>query len=254
MTEVEVPERIAAWARQAKHVCVLTGAGMSAESGVPTFRDVATGLWSQYSQADLASVEALNEHPGTVWAWYSWRATTIRNVDPNPGHIALAQWQQRTKLDIVTQNVDELHERAGADVLAHVHGSIFDVRCMNCGLLSEEDYPRLLEPVEYIDPPACLRCGGSLRPGVVLFGETLPEGALEAGAQAAQEADLVLVVGTSGMVYPAALLPEMAAAAGVPVVEINPQPTPASKVCSATWRTTAAIALPALVSSLTGVE
>lgn len=250
MGEIDVPREIAERARSATRVCVLTGAGMSAESGVPTFRDVATGLWSRFSQADLASTQALAESPGTVWAWYSWRATTIRNVRPNAGHEALAAWQRRNHLDIVTQNVDDLHERAGATVLAHVHGSIFDTRCANCALSADEDYPALSDPVDHIEPPQCVRCGGPLRPGVVLFGEMLPEGALEAGARAVESADLVLVVGTSGMVYPAALLPELAVQAGIPVVEINPQPTPASDLCTATWRTSAALALPALVRSL----
>ena len=162
---VEVPGRILDLARSAGRVVVLTGAGMSAESGVPTFRDIATGLWSQFSESDLATAEALAEHPGTVWAWYAWRATTIRHVAPNAGHVALATWQRHRRLDIVTQNVDDLHERAGAAVLSHVHGSIFDVRCAHCGLPGHEGYPELQEPVERIDPPACERCGGGLRPG-----------------------------------------------------------------------------------------
>ena len=247
---VEVPGRILDLARSAGRVVVLTGAGMSAESGVPTFRDIATGLWSQFSESDLATAEALAEHPGTVWAWYAWRATTIRHVAPNAGHVALATWQRHRRLDIVTQNVDDLHERAGAAVLSHVHGSIFDVRCAHCGLPGHEGYPELQEPVERIDPPACERCGGGLRPGVVLFNEMLPAGAMESAAEAIERADLVLVVGTSNMVYPAAMLPELAARAGIPVVEVNPADTGLSRISAESWRATAATALPALVAAL----
>lgn len=250
MTDETVPLEALELVAAAQRVCVLTGAGMSAESGVPTFRDIATGLWQQFSQSDLASVEALAEKPGTVWAWYSWRATTIRRVQPNAGHLALARWQQLRQLDIVTQNVDDLHERAGAEVLTHVHGSIFDVRCSSCGEPGQEGYPGLIEPVEHIDPPRCRRCGAPLRPGVVLFGEMLPSGAMELGATAVEAADLVLVVGTSNMVYPAALLPELAVQAGVPVIEINPQETGASHLATFTLRSTAASALPALVAAL----
>lgn len=243
----EIPHEITELTRAAERVCVLTGAGMSAESGVATFRDVATGLWSRFSQSDLATPEAWEEDPGRVWAWYSWRATMIGRSEPNAGHRALAQWQQHVDLDIVTQNVDNLHERAGAEVLEHVHGDIFAVRCARCGTPSDAGYPTLEEPVEHIEPPRCGRCDGYVRPGVVWFGEMLPEGAMERGAEAARSADLVLVVGTSGMVYPAALLPEIAADAGVPVVEINPESTPTSRQCTHTWRTTSAVALPALL-------
>lgn len=246
----EIPAQIRDLAVDAQRVCVLTGAGMSAESGVATFRDIGTGLWRRFSQADLASVESLHQHPGTVWAWYAWRATAIRRSAPNAGHLALAQWQQQRELDIVTQNVDDLHERAGARVLAHLHGNIFDVRCTRCGRPGDEGYPELDEPVEEIEPPRCRHCGGYLRPGVVLFGEMLPEGALERAAMAVEAADLVLVVGTSGIVYPAAMLPELASQAGVPVVEINPEPTPASHTCSFAWRATAGVALPALVEAI----
>lgn len=247
---IEVPARILDLARPAERVVVLTGAGMSAESGVPTFRDIATGLWSRFSESDLATAEALAEHPATVWAWYAWRATTISHVSPNAGHAALATWQRHRHLEIVTQNVDDLHERAGATVLSHVHGSIFDVRCAYCSEPGHVGYPELHEPVERIEPPACQKCGSHLRPGVVLFNEMLPAGAMESAAEAIERADLVLVVGTSNMVYPAAMLPELAVRAGIPVVEVNPAATALSTISTQVWRATAATALPALVEAL----
>ncbi len=248
----QIPTEVLELARSARRVTVLTGAGMSAESGVPTFRDAQTGLWERFDPTELATPEAWEDDPSQCWAWYAWRASLVRGAEPHPGHLAIAQWQARPGVDlkISTQNVDDLHERAGATVLAHVHGDLFALRCARCGTPAGVDYPPVTEPVAQLDPPVCEECGGLIRPGVVWFGEALPERAFQESIEAAQEADLVLVVGTSGLVYPAAGIPDLAAARGVPVVEINPQASEVSSSADHVWRATAGQALPALVAAL----
>lgn len=249
---VQVSDAVLALARGAARVCVLTGAGMSAESGVPTFRDAQSGLWARFDPMRLATPEAWEADPALVWAWYRWRAALVRGVEPNAGHRALARWADETgtEVRIVTQNVDDLHERAGSAVLAHVHGSLFATRCADCGE-SPHDEPTLPEtPVARLDPPACTRCGGLLRPGVVWFGELLPTAAMARAEEAVEDADLVLVIGTSGLVHPAAGLPHLARARGIPVVEVNPSPTELSDAVDHGWRETAARALPALVDGV----
>ncbi|WP_289017864.1 NAD-dependent deacylase [uncultured Ornithinimicrobium sp.] len=249
-----VPPRVLDLAAGAERVCVLTGAGMSAESGIPTFRDARVGLWERFDPTELATPHAWAADPAQVWAWYAWRATLVRRSLPNVGHRALAGWQARpgVRLDVATQNVDDLHERAGAQVLAHVHGSLFALRCSVCDRPSDAAYPELAEPVGRLDPPTCTACGGTVRPGVVWFDEALPEEDFLAAVDAAQEADLVLVVGTSGLVHPAATIPHLAGARGVPVVEVNPAPTVVSEAADEVWRATAATALPALLEELGG--
>ncbi|MGD8200448.1 SIR2 family NAD-dependent protein deacylase [Ornithinimicrobium sp. W1679] len=249
---VEVPPRILELAREAARVCVLTGAGISAESGIPTFRDAQVGLWERFDPLELATPGAWAADPAQVWAWYAWRATLVRRAQPNPGHLALAGWQARpgVRLGIVTQNVDDLHERAGSEVLAHVHGSLFALRCSVCGRPGGAVYPELDEPVARVDPPPCDTCGGPVRPGVVWFGEALPEDGFLAAVDVAREADLLLVVGTSGLVHPAATIPHLAGVGGVPVVEVNPAPTAVTEAADEVWRATAAAALPALVARL----
>ncbi len=271
-------------ARSARTVTVLSGAGMSAESGVPTFRDAGTGLWARWSPEDLATPEAWDTDPGLVWSWYLWRARQVRRVRPNAGHRALARWADRARVHVVTQNVDDLHERAGSTVLAHLHGSLFAFRCSVCaapfpgrlvpGLAAgtgpgtplapdagpREDPARAEAPAEDTAlagahgaephrerPPVCPDCGGAVRPGVVWFGEELPAGAVERSAAAVAEADLVLVVGTSGLVQPAASLPLIAAGRGTPVVEINPEDTALTPHADRTVRAGSAEALPLLL-------
>ena len=249
---VEIPGQLLERARTATRVCILSGAGMSAESGIPTFRDVQVGLWERFDPMELATPEAWRADPEQAWAWYAWRASLVSGAQPNAGHLALARWQQRdgVELTIVTQNVDDLHERAGAQVLAHLHGSLYALRCSECEAPSGAAYPQVDEPVAHLDPPACEECGGAVRPGVVWFGEALPEGAFYDAVEAAQQAELVLVVGTSGLVHPAATLPYLAAAAGAHVVEINPHESEVSETAHEVWRATAARALPALVDAL----
>lgn len=245
-----VPSKIVDLARPARRVAVLTGAGMSAESGVPTFRDAATGLWENFDPASLATPEAWDDDPATVWAWYQWRVGLVRDVAPNDGHRALAQWGHGTDLHIVTQNVDDLHERAGSTTVSHLHGSLFAPRCSACDRSVDLPEPPN-EPVPRLDPPTCPACGGAGRPGVVWFGEMLPQEPWISATEAIRVADLLLVVGTSGVVYPAAGLPTLAREHDVPVVEINPDETDLSDRVDEVWRTTAAVGLPELVAAVT---
>jgi NAD-dependent deacetylase len=227
--------------RAARRVVVLTGAGISAESGVPTFRG-AGGLWRQYRAEDLATPEAFARDPRLVWEWYAWRRETIAPLRPNAAHAALASLEKRTpQFLLATQNVDGLHAEAGSVRIVELHGSIWRLQCTSCG--HGRDDRRV--PLPDI-PPRC-DCGGLLRPGVVWFGEALPEEAVVASFEAARSADVVLVVGTSSLVYPAAALPQVARAAGAFVVEINPEPTPLTPLADLSLRGTAAALVPAVV-------
>ena len=246
---MNVPEPVLDLARSARRVAVLTGAGMSAESGVPTFRDAQTGLWENFDATALATPAAWADDPATVWAWYQWRVALVRRVQPNAGHRALTDWARAAHVQIVTQNVDDLHERAGSHEVTHLHGSLFAPRCSRCERAVDlPDPPE--DPVARLDPPSCPACGGDGRPGVVWFGEMLPQDPWETATESLREADLLLVVGTSGVVYPAAGLPSLARSHGVPVVQIDPRETDLSDQVDHAWRTTAAVGLPALVDAL----
>ena len=207
-------------ARAARRIAVLTGAGISAESGVPTFRGD-DGLWKKFRPEQLANVDAFLRDPALVWEWYRYRRKLIGAVSPNPGHDALARWEKAVeRFTLVTQNVDGLHRRAGSRNVIELHGNILENRCLECGELADVDAREESEGVL----PRC-RCGGPLRPGVVWFGESLPEGAFEAAVSAAEDCELFLSIGTSGAVYPAAALPGIARRAGAYVVEVNPERT-----------------------------
>lgn len=227
-------------------VTVLSGAGMSAESGVETFRDAQTGLWETFDPEELASPRAWRRQPDVVWAWYMWRYHVVKSVQPNAGHLAVADWQRHADVRVVTQNIDNLHERAGSAWVAHLHGSLFEFRCSRCG----SDYHGVLadmpEPAVALAPPLCA-CGGTIRPGVVWFGEPLPDEPWQQAVEAVAGADVLIVVGTSAIVYPAAGLPSAALAQGIPVIEVNPDSTPLSTSATATVRDTAARALPGLL-------
>lgn len=229
------------------HVCVLTGAGMSTESGIPTFRGTHDSLWSRFDPMRLATAEAWREDPALVWGWYRWRMHLVRDAQPNVGHRALAALAHRVPLSLVTQNVDDLHERAGSAVDAHVHGSLFALRCFACGRLHDGDLDDYVDGVQRIEPMRCAACGDRMRPGVVWFGEALPDDAWDAATDTATRCSLMLVVGTSGLVYPAAGLPALARRHGATVVEINPEPTALSAEADYVWRAPAAQALPLLV-------
>ncbi len=249
---VDMVREVAQWARQASRVTVMTGAGMSAESGVPTFRDAPESLWSRFDPKRLTSVDAWWEDRHLVWGWHMWLALLMKTAEPNAGHHALAAWARRPGVDvtIVTQNIDDLHERAGSQVSAKVHGSMTAFRCESCDVDHDEPVDIPDEPVERLAPPECRHCGEAVRPGVVWFGEMLPQDHFSAAIDAMLDADLVLVVGTSGIVQPAASLPDLARGHGVPVVEINPQPTALSGRVDRVWRASAAEALPVLVEAL----
>jgi len=207
-------------------VAVLTGAGISAESGIPTFRGK-EGLWRRFRPEDLATPEAFARDPVLVWSWYVWRRSLALEASPNPAHLALVQLEQALGEDflLITQNVDNLHRRAGNTRLVELHGNLFRERCTSCGLkrFSEACYP------EEALPPRCPACGGLLRPDVVWFGEALPAEALRQAfgwLERMGKGDVFLVVGTSGQVYPAAALPLMAHRRGARVVVVNLEPTP----------------------------
>ena len=227
---------------------VLTGAGMSAESGVPTFRDAQTGLWERYDPTALATPEAWARDRDTVWAWYRWRERLVSRAQPNAGHLAVSRAQARRDVTVVTQNVDDLHERAGSRRVHHVHGSLFAHRCDTCGAPVDVGPPPT-DPVDRITPPGCDRCGGHARPGVVWFGELLPRDPWESAVDAVTSAAAVLVVGTSGLVHPAASLPGLAADAGLPVVEVNPGPSGLGSEVSVHVRASAGEAVPVLLDS-----
>ena len=204
----------------ARRITVVTGAGVSAASGVPTFRG-AGGLWRNRQAQQLATPEAFAENPGLVWEWYAWRRQVIAGCAPNAAHAAIARWGERPGFTLVTQNVDGLHERAGTRNVIRYHGSIWTLKCWaGCGTPDWEDLRVPLEPM----PPHCPACGALARPGVVWFGEAIPAEALRAADEAAA-CDLFLSVGTSSVVYPAAGLAAQARALGAFTVEINPEAT-----------------------------
>jgi NAD-dependent deacetylase len=203
------------WLKQAQSVTVLTGAGVSAESGVPTFRGN-NGLWKQYRAEDLATPGAFARDPKLVWEWYDWRRGLIAQAQANAGHEALVELEKRVpSFTLITQNVDSLHELAGSSNVLEVHGSIWRVRCMSC---AREQVDRRT-PLPEI-PPKC-ECGALLRPAVVWFGEALPTRVWQKAEAAARAADVFLLIGTSAVVYPAAGLAQIAKASGARVVEIN---------------------------------
>ncbi len=203
------------WLRDASSIAVLTGAGVSAESGVPTFRD-ANGLWKKHRAEQLATPGAFARDPKLVWEWYDWRRSVLAQAQPNQGHYALAAAEARARnFTLITQNVDGLHELAGSRKVLRLHGSIWMLRCLECGREREDRRTPLPEI-----PPRC-ECGGMLRPGVVWFGEALPANIWQEAEKAARSADLFLLIGTSAVVYPAAGLAMMAKASGAREVEIN---------------------------------
>ncbi len=226
------------------YVTVLTGAGVSAESGVPTFRGE-DGLWKTYRPEDLATPQAFAADPALVWEWYDWRRGIIAGREPNPAHYAITDLENIfERFLLITQNVDGLHRRAGTRNLVELHGYIFGVRCVAEGTTMEN----LEVPLASI-PPHC-DCGALLRPDIVWFGEALPEGAILKAMEASRASDLMLVVGTSGVVYPAASLPVLAKEAGAFVLEINPDPTPITPLADVTVRGKAGDVLPEVVVAI----
>jgi NAD-dependent deacetylase len=222
----EIVARVAEAVRQASRVTVLTGAGVSAASGIPTFRG-ADGLWKKARAETLATPEAFENDPTLVWEWYDWRRGLIRDARPNAAHDVLARWtRDRPGVTLITQNVDGLHERAGAERLIRLHGSIWRLRCWTGCAAGREDWLDETTPLPTL-PPRCPHCGGLARPAVVWFGESLDPRILDR-AVAATECDVFLTIGTSAVVYPAAGLVHQAKRCGALTVEINPDATDAS--------------------------
>jgi NAD-dependent deacetylase len=211
---------------QATRVVVLTGAGVSAESGVPTFRGGGnSAVWKGLPFDVISSAEMVQRDLPAVWEWFDYRRDVLSRLEPNAAHLEIARWRNLfPDFTLVTQNVDGLHERAGSRGVIELHGNIWRARCISCR-------SRFQIPLTSKRPEACLECGDPLRPDVVLFGEMLPPGAFETAASKASDCDLCFVVGTSALVYPAASLPEIAKNAGAYVCEINPERTPLSNLC-----------------------
>jgi NAD-dependent deacetylase len=231
--------------RDARFIAVLTGAGVSAESGVPTFRDAQTGLWAKFDPREIATPSAFARNPQLVWEWYAWRRGLVATVEPNAGHLALAELERRVaNFLLVTQNVDGLHQRAGSRKLVELHGNIGRVKCSREGTIVERWEPATGAV------PRCADCGALLRPDVVWFEEMLPPDALAAAEDAARRCDVLLVVGTSAEVYPAAALPDYAARSGAIVVEVNPNPTALSSRADNVLRGSSSVVLPALLAAL----
>ncbi|MHC5210415.1 MAG: SIR2 family NAD-dependent protein deacylase [Planctomycetota bacterium] len=236
-------------------VVVLTGAGMSRDSGVPTFRDALTGLWERFDPHELATEAAFRKDPARVFGWYMWRWRLVRQARTHAGYTALARLATLgPSVTVVTQNVDGLHHREGDLEVVELHGSLAAFRCLDGG----HPYPaeRLehlsgSEPAE-VPPPACPLCGSPIRPGVVWFGEVLPEAAVERAWHVVSQCDALIVVGTSSLVYPAAILPQVAIGRGCPVIEMNPDITPLSPHVTVRLPERAEVALPMLTGRLAG--
>ncbi len=218
----ELRERFAT----ATNVLVLTGAGVSAESGVPTFRGGGnTAVWKGLPFDVISSARMVQSDLPAVWDWFDYRRNLLKPLEPNAAHMEITRWQERfAQCTVVTQNIDGLHQKAGSRDVIELHGSIWRSRCVECESRFE------IAPAG-LRPDACIDCGNNLRPDVVLFGEVLPAGAFELAAAKAAECELCFVVGTSGLVYPAAGIPEIARSAGAYLCEVNPERTPLSNLC-----------------------
>ena len=241
--------------REARHVAILTGAGVSAESGIPTFRDQLVGLWERYDPSELATPDAFMRDPELVWGWYEWRRMSVLRAQPNAAHRAIARMSAvLPQFTLITQNVDDLHERAGSPSVLHLHGELARPYCERCQrhYALPDGVPDLPVCGRRIPPPNCTSCGGRVRPGVVWFGEGLPERAWQAATSAARECQAFLVVGTSAIVQPAASLVHVARRAGAMTVQVNPHPTDIDDDVSLSLKGHAGRILPALVMQAWG--
>jgi NAD-dependent deacetylase len=229
----------------AQRVTVLTGAGVSTESGVPTFRDAQSGLWAKFKPEQLATPTAFRREPRLVWEWYAWRRELVAKANPNPAHTALVEWEKRlSSFTLITQNVDDLHRRAGSHNIIELHGNITRTKCFDENVVVKE-WPDTTEI-----PPHCPRCGAFLRPDVVWFGEAMPEVETSRAFAASAQCDVFLSIGTSAVVYPAASLPFHALEHGATVIEINPDPTPLTDKADYVLTGPAGVILPELMSAL----
>ena len=242
---ISVPRELTSAIDRARYVAVLTGAGISAESGLDTFRDAHTGLWARYDVRELATPKAFDKNPKLVWDWYAWRRAEVAKAQPNPGHLALAVLEQRMpRFLLVTQNVDGLHQRAGSKNVVELHGNIGRIKCSRKGTIVE----RWEESGDAV--PRCQACGAPLRPDVVWFEEMLPVEAMAQAKAAANECDVMLMVGTAAEVFPAAALPIYASRSGATLIEINTASTALSDLADYALRGPAGVVLPALLASL----
>lgn len=260
-------QRAATLLQAAQRICILTGAGVSAESGIPTFRDKQTGLWEQFRAEDLASPDAFERDPKLVWSWYQWRRKLVHDKAPNPAHHALAQWQKsaeasKSQLTLITQNVDDLHEQAGSTVI-HLHGHLWRNRCNQCdasyhyksvdqksALLNNSKENNSKDVINFDDELiTCQHCGGYIRPDIVWFGESLPVDAWQTAEQAAANCEVFISIGTSSLVYPAAGLAQLAKQNGATIIEINPNPTP-NTIVDITLAAKAGVVMPLLLDQI----
>lgn len=242
--------------RQARHLVAFTGAGVSQESGIPTFRDALTGIWENFNATDLATPGAFLRQPDVVWGWYESRRRMVLRCQPNPAHHAIAAMQSQVpQLTLITQNIDGLHERAGSTNVIRLHGSLHHPRCQRCHRPhtlppDPPDMPDMPIEGKAIAPPQCSHCGSKVRPGVVWFGEPLTDDDWGQAKQAIRTCDALLSVGTSSVVYPAAVLPFEAAERGACVVQINPLPTDLDAVAHYNLHGKAGEVLPQLYQAL----
>jgi len=229
----------------AKHLTALTGAGVSAESGIPTFRGK-DGLWNKYKPEELATPQAFARNPELVWKWYAWRMDIVFNAKPNPAHYGFAELERLRILKcIITQNVDDLHERAGSKNVLHLHGSLRKIVCTKC------DYSEYAEKPPKIPPlPKCPKCNSLLRPGVVWFGEMLPQDVLSKAIDEMYKSDVVIVAGTSAVVQPAASLPLIVKRNGGVIIEINPSETALSYIADYRIEKPAGVAMKEIVGEI----
>ena len=241
-----IPSKLIEQLALAKRVSVLTGAGISAESGVPTFRDAQSGLWARFKPEELATPRAFRANPKLVWEWYAWRRELVAKASPNPAHLALVEWEKRvpSSFTLITQNVDDLHRRAGSRDVVELHGNITRTKCF------DENVVVTSWPDTAAIPPRCPRCGGFLRPDVVWFGEAMPEEETSQAFDASARCDVFLSIGTSAVVYPAASLPLHALEHGATVIEINPDPTPLTDKADYVLTGAAGVILPELLKSI----
>jgi NAD-dependent deacetylase len=243
---LEIPQEIRERLRTARRAVAFSGAGVSKESGLDTFRG-AGGLWERMRPEELATPEAFDEDPGKVWRWYAWRHRTAAGAQPNPAHAALVRWEELfPSFLLATQNVDGLHARAGSRSLVELHGTLLQAKCERCGRRRDMGAAIAESPEE---PPRCA-CGGRFRPAVVWFGENLDPDVLGRASREAARCDLFLTVGTSSTVYPAAGLIEQACRAGACVIEVNPEPTPFSRLVHLQIAVPAGEAVPRLTEEI----
>ena len=241
--------------RKAQRIAVLTGAGISAESGIPTFRDKQTGLWEKFDATELATPVAFSRDPALVWGWYEWRRMQILRAEPNAAHRGLATMAERApRFSLITQNVDDLHERAGSQNVIHLHGDLARPHCEACRqpYVHPESIPQLPDGGIPIEPPRCQACGARVRPGVVWFGENLPQLQWLAALEAVSTCEVFLSLGTSAVVQPAASLIDVANRAGAVSVQINPNPTDTDGTVAFALRGPAGQMLPQLVREAWG--